>query len=110
MLTAQRFFVVGCSLATALLIAGCTLPGDSVDPSPTPNDVFVIVTPTPGTPVRVARTPEIVTEYVVKSGDSLLGIAVQHGVTLSELQEANDIDNPNSILAGQVLKIPAPTE
>jgi LysM repeat protein len=107
---AQRVFAVGCSLLAVLLTAGCNVRGDSDKPTVTPDDVFVIVTRTPGTPPKPTPTPEIVNEYVVQAGDSLLGIALQFGVTLDELQEANDISDPNSIFVGQVLKIPVPDE
>ena len=45
------------------------------------------------------------TTYVVKSGDTLSGIALRFGTTVSNLVALNDISNPNLIYAGQVLKI-----
>jgi LysM repeat protein len=104
---AQRLILIGCSLTAVILSAGCSVRGESSKATVTPDDVFVVVTPTPGTPVVATLTAEIVTEYVVQPGDSLLGIAVRFEVTLDALQKANDIDNPNSIVAGQVLVIPA---
>lgn len=44
--------------------------------------------------------------YVVQSGDTLLGIARRFGVTMAQLQEANNIANPDRIYPGQVLVIP----
>jgi LysM repeat protein len=44
--------------------------------------------------------------HVVQSGESLLSIALLYGVTVEELQEANDLDNPDSIFVGQELIIP----
>ena len=44
--------------------------------------------------------------YVVKSGDTLSGIATANGVTVSALMEANNIKKPNAIRAGQKLVIP----
>jgi len=45
--------------------------------------------------------------YTVKSGDSLSGIAAAHGVSLQALEAANpQITNPNLIYAGQTIKIP----
>lgn len=47
--------------------------------------------------------------YVVKSGDTLSGIAAKFGVTVKQLQEWNNISDPNKIYVGQVLKIKAST-
>jgi len=45
-------------------------------------------------------------DYTVERGDTLGQIAREHDVSLSELAEVNDIDNPNLIFPGQVLTIP----
>lgn len=45
-------------------------------------------------------------EYVVKSGDSLGKIAVDHGITIKCLKEMNGLKN-NNIRIGQKLKVPA---
>jgi len=83
--------------------------GGSSHPTPTPprNDAMAIVTPTPGTPPPRTPTP-IVTRrtYVVKPGDTLSSIADQFGVSQDAIQRANNISDPNSIEAGQTLKIP----
>ncbi len=47
--------------------------------------------------------------YTVKRGDTLSGIARDHGVSISDLVDANDIKNPDLIYAGQVLLIPGQT-
>lgn len=44
--------------------------------------------------------------YTVERGDTLGKIAREHGVSLSDLIEANNISNPNLIRIGQVLVIP----
>ena len=43
--------------------------------------------------------------YIVKSGDTLSGIASKYGTTYQELARINNISNPNIIFPGQVLKI-----
>lgn len=43
--------------------------------------------------------------YVVQSGDTLSGIAIQFGTTVQNLQQLNGISNPNIIYAGQKLRI-----
>jgi LysM repeat protein len=44
--------------------------------------------------------------YVVSQGDTLGNIAKRLGVSVVELQELNEIANPNQIFPGQVLQIP----
>ena len=45
--------------------------------------------------------------YVVKSGDTLSGIAQKFGVSLAALEAANpQIPDPNKIFPGQVIFIP----
>lgn len=62
--------------------------------------------PAPAPPPPPGTTPTGTT-YTVKSGDTLSGIAAQHGVTLAALLAANpQITNPNLIFAGQVINIP----
>lgn len=46
--------------------------------------------------------------HVVQSGESLLSIAIQYGITVEEIQVANDLDNPDAIFVGQELIIPLP--
>lgn len=45
-------------------------------------------------------------DYTVQSGDTLGKIAKEHGVSVADLVESNDISNPNLIRPGQVLMIP----
>ncbi|HRD90875.1 MAG TPA: LysM peptidoglycan-binding domain-containing protein, partial [Accumulibacter sp.] len=46
--------------------------------------------------------------YVVKRGDTLHSIALDHGLDYRELAAWNNIENPNRILVGQVLRVRAP--
>jgi lipoprotein NlpD len=46
--------------------------------------------------------------YTVKRGDTLYQIALDHGLDYKELAAWNNLDNPNKILAGQVLRVTAP--
>ena len=43
--------------------------------------------------------------YVVKSGDTLSGIAAKYKTTFQALQKLNGIPDPNKIYPGQKLKI-----
>ncbi|HZD56803.1 MAG TPA: LysM domain-containing protein, partial [Anaerolineales bacterium] len=45
-------------------------------------------------------------EYVVKTGDSLEGIAVQFSSTVDAILQQNDLENANEIFVGQTLVIP----
>lgn len=57
------------------------------------------VTPTP-VPTEALLT------HSISAGETLYSIAVQYGVTLQALMDANDISNPDLIYQGQVLVIP----
>ena len=46
--------------------------------------------------------------YTVKKGDTLHGIALDHGVDYRELAAWNNIENPNLIRIGQMLRVSAP--
>ena len=91
----------------ALVAAGCSLRDEEA--TPTPSNVFVIVTPTPGTPPPSTSTAGRPSTYVVQPGDNLSDIADELGVTMRALQDANGIEDPNSIFAGQELVVPTPT-
>ncbi len=58
-----------------------------------------------GDPGSPGPTP-VSSTYVVQQGDTLVRIAIRHGVTLQSLVLANNLDNPNIIFAGQTLIIP----
>jgi LysM repeat protein len=103
------------------------LPTPTPAPSPTPGPVGspTEAPPTPDTaqtpdtartPGPIARTPEPTAqpepgptplEYVVQRGDSVGRIALRFGVTPEAIVALNELRNPNRILPGQVLLIPA---
>jgi LysM repeat protein len=69
-------------------------------------------TPAPYTPLPTATptmtpTPII---YIVKPGDTVLGIAAQFGVGAAAIQEVNGITDPRRLQVGQELVIPRPDE
>lgn len=45
-------------------------------------------------------------KYTVKRGDTLYKIANRYGITVNEIVELNNIQNPNLIYVGQILRIP----
>lgn len=73
-----------------------------------------ISTPTPHavSDHATSDTAETVTNstYTVGRGDTLSAVAAAFGVTVADVLKANDIANPNLILVGQMLLIPAPKE
>jgi LysM repeat protein len=94
--------------------------GDSpLDKIPTPTTIPPTRVAQPTAVAQVSPTVEIAPtaaataatgtqEYTVQAGDSLGAIAAKFGVTVDALIQANDIADPNIIVVGQVLKIPAP--
>ncbi|MDN4608481.1 glycosyl hydrolase family 18 protein [Sporosarcina highlanderae] len=44
--------------------------------------------------------------HVVKQGNSVWGISHQYGVTMDQIIEANQLENPNALVVGQALVIP----
>ena len=44
--------------------------------------------------------------YIVKSGDTLSGISLKYDVSINTLVSLNDIQNPNLIYVGEILRIP----
>ena len=61
-----------------------------------------------GTPLRIVSQENVagITRYTVKSGDTLWGIAQAHGITLTDLKNANSIKKPKALSIGQVLVVP----
>ncbi len=83
-------------------------------PTPTPTSALGPPTSTPTGSPTLTPTPERQTiVYVVKPGDTLSGIARRYRVSVQTIIEDNNNINPNTIFAGQTLKIetlaPSPT-
>ncbi|MBX3011917.1 MAG: LysM peptidoglycan-binding domain-containing protein [Caldilineaceae bacterium] len=80
-----------------------TLAADAPDATPTPAPY----TPEPTLTPTITPTPIV---HTVGSGESLLSIATQYGLTAAELQEVNGILDPRTLQIGQQLIIPRPEE
>lgn len=66
---------------------------------------------TESTPVITAMaTPSAFQQYRVQSGDTLSAIASSLGTTPQKLIQANALANPNVILAGDTLRVPASSQ
>lgn len=60
-----------------------------------------------GQRLRIAEgSPTVARSHVVQQGETLAGIALQHGVRISGLARANGLRNPNLIYVGQRLSVP----
>ena len=105
-MTWRRSFLTGCTVATLLAVAGCSERDEPA--TSTPDDVFVIVTQTPGTPPAAKKDEERPARYTVQEGDNLSDIASDLGISMRDLQEANGIENPDNIYTGQILIVPTP--
>ncbi len=59
-----------------------------------------------GSPLRVYAAPSTADTHVVQPGETLSGIAAEVGSDVQTLLRLNELDNPDEIQAGQVLKLP----
>lgn len=102
-----QYAASGCAAALALLLVGCAskLPAPVVERNVQP----VLSPSTVATPV-VAPSLETSSKdfYTVKKGDTLYGIALDHGLDYKDLVNWNAIENPNRILVGQQLRVTSP--
>ena len=103
------------SVAASQAAVAPTTAAASPDTGPTrtlvPTEVEPTAAPTPAptaTPKATASGPLTAgpSTYKVQSGDTLSGIASEHGTTWRVLAELNKIDDPRSLRVGQVLKLP----
>jgi lipoprotein NlpD len=94
-------------LAAVLLAAGCATrapaPVDDRRPVPTAQPRLPVLQPTP-VPGAGPGT------YIVKRGDTLYSIALEHGADYRELAQLNKLDDPSKIRVGQELRLAAPEE
>lgn len=88
-------------------------------PAPTPHSLAIslatptvlptlrprALTPAPTNTPAPTPTPSI---HIVQPGDTLLGIALQYGVTLEELYQVNGVLKPELLQIGQSIIIPVP--
>ena len=94
-------------IALALVLAGCA----ARRPAPV-SDRMVAPPSPPVAEAPPASAPEAadkpIATHVVKRGETLVGIALQHGLDYRELAAWNNVTNPNRIETGQVLVLAAP--
>jgi LysM repeat protein len=94
---------VTAGIAGALVVRSCN--GDGEQPV---SPVLPPLSTTSSTSTSTTTTTVVVVRtYEVQRGDSLFSIAQRFGVTMAALIELNEIENPDRIEAGQVLRLPA---
>ncbi len=100
------------SLAAVLLLTACAAPkphrAPVEDRSVTPMDTQTAGTHSAEPRATVPAEPARPGTYVVKQGDTLLRIALDHGLSWRDLARWNALDNPNLIEVGQVLRTVPP--
>jgi LysM repeat protein len=70
-------------------------------------DVIALVESAIPTATRTAAPTLTPVTYMIRSGDTLTDIAIEFNVSVDAIMEANDITDPNSLSAGDVLVIPS---
>ena len=76
---------------------------ETIEPTSTPVQATAI--PSEEQPVE---TPMTEMAYTVQTGDTLGAIAVKFNITVAEITDVNEIDNPDALEVGQVLIIRRP--
>ncbi|GIK57815.1 MAG: LysM peptidoglycan-binding domain-containing protein [Chloroflexi bacterium] len=136
-LTTYRKIAWGGFLVLAFFLVGCVkpVPTEELPPTITPAPTIEIPqvlptaplptvdplqpvepTPDPGAPPVIEATAEPIppatgggqTVHVVASGDTLFNISQRYGVPMDQIMAANGITDPNNLVVGTQLVIPAP--
>ncbi len=100
-------------LATAAALAGCApsrpAPVEERGPGPGPR-----AAPRPAASPSAAAVAAPVAvppgSYVVKKGDTLYSIALEHGADYRDVAQWNKLDDPSKIQIGQVLRVSVPEQ
>ncbi len=108
----MRPIVVMAVCGVVLLAQGCasrtSAPVDDRRPAPGAQPRLPVLQPVPPAGAAPARAAS--RSYIVKRGDTLYSIALEHGADYRELAQANQIDDPAKIRVGQELRLAAPEE
>ena len=118
----KRELVVGpkglvmAALALGLVLSGCSstslnrAPVEDRGTSPKPT-VVVAPEPAPVVPAKLAPGAENAGKpgyYTVKTKDTLIAIGLETGQSYKDIARWNNLDNPNKIEVGQVLRVAPP--
>jgi LysM repeat protein len=107
----RPLFAVSVTLAVTLGLLGFACGGGDGEGEVTsdPNAIPTATLPDPLPEPRILGGSELPVQgasYTVERGDNLDAIARRFGTTVDALVEANDIEDPTSLVVGQVLVIP----
>lgn len=81
---------------------------DAAQVAPAPSPLAADERPTPARPAQADPLPSAAaTTIVVRQGQTLWDLARSHGLTVEQIVEANALENPHRVRAGQRLRIPA---
>jgi len=101
--------------AAALLLAGCSsaprVPAPVVDRGPPPRATVISESAAPMAPPRVLPGAENAGKpgfYTVRPGDTLVRIGLENGQNWRDIARWNNLDNPNLIEVGQVIRVVPP--
>jgi LysM repeat protein len=83
-------------------------PTPTVTPTFTPRPTPTATATVTETPVPTS-TPEPPISYVIKDGDSCLGIAIQYDITVESLILENRLDPDCTVAVGHTIRVPRPT-
>ena len=99
-------------LVVFMLIAGCAAQRRSapVEDRRPPQRPLVLGKPAPAAPAAAASPSVPEGHYLVKKGDTLYSIALEHGHDYREVAQWNSLDDPTKISAGQVLRVTPPPQ
>ncbi len=117
----DRRFLLGCTLLAGALLAGCG--SKSLNPAPVEDRTTGLAKP--ATPAPVAEMPPSTPAparvppgaenagkpgyYTVKPGDTLIRIGLDNGQNFKDIARWNNLENPNQLEVGQVLRVVPPT-
>lgn len=94
------------TIIAILLIWGRRPSMPALPPTPTIDVGALIASKVPTVTPTIPPTPTPVT-YTVRSGDTLLSISLQLGISQDALMAANGLTDPNKLSVGQVLTVPS---
>jgi len=101
----NRLLIVG---IVAILLAGCSSAPADIEPSPTPDEIYINPGATP-IPTRGPFEPGEIFDYTAQNGDTLESVAAHFNTNVAEIRAENP-DLPDAVTtlpAGYPMRIPA---